>query len=62
MNIDKWTEAPEEVNCFMRNKKTDKMITEYFSDNRKKWSFYVDEKDKEPIAVFESYFDMSFFD
>ena len=56
-----WTEAPIGVKAFERENKTAKMITEYFPDNRKKWSFYVNEKDKEPIAVFESYFDMEFF-
>lgn len=57
----KWTEAPEAVKEFERNNEATKMITEYFPDNRKRWSFYKNEKDKEPVAVFESFFDMSFF-
>ena len=59
MNI--FTEAPEEVKLFELKNKVTKLVTEYLPDNTKRWSFYESEKDKEPVFVFESYFDMNFF-
>lgn len=56
-----WTETIDEVKKFERENKSVKMITEYFKDNRKKFSFFSNEKDKEPVAIFEQYFDMNFF-
>lgn len=57
----KWTETIDEVKKFEKKNKSVKMITEYFEDNRKKFSFFCNEKDKEPVAIFEQYFDMNFF-
>jgi len=57
-----WTEAPEEVKIFERENKCSKMVTDYFPDNRKVWSFYAGERDKEPMKVVESFFDMKFFE
>lgn len=57
----KWTEASDEIIEFMSNNHCERMVTEYFSNNIKKWTFYTKEKDKEPVAVFESFFDMSYF-
>lgn len=56
-----WTEAPEEVTQFEKENTTEKMVTDYFPDNRKQWSFFAKEKDKVPVAVFTSFFDMRFF-
>ncbi len=56
-----FTEVPEEVKLFALKNKAIKLVTEYLPDNTKKWSFYETEKDKEPIFVSESYFDMNFF-
>lgn len=55
-----WTEPSEEVNRFIIEGKYAKMMTEYFIST-KRWSFYKEEKDKEPIAVFEQEFDMNYF-
>lgn len=59
-----WTEASDEVKEFISkyDKEMGKMITEYIKEeNIKRWVFFKAERDKEPFAVFEQYFDMSFF-
>lgn len=53
-----WTEASEEVKkCFSENDVV-KYETEYFPDNRKRWTIFT--KDKKQF-VFEQFFDINFF-
>lgn len=59
-----WTDASDEVIKFIQdnNEIIGKVITDYNEkENRKIWSFFGSEKDKQPIAVFEQFFDINFF-
>lgn len=53
-----WTEPSDEVKqCFSENVVA-KYETEYFPDNRKRWTIITEDKNK---FVFEQFFDVGFF-
>ncbi len=56
-----WTDMSDEIKEFDKSNQYEKLETEYLDNNLKRWSFFKDKKDKEPIAVFESYFNMDYF-
>jgi hypothetical protein len=56
-----WTDASNEVKDFVRQNEVGKIETEYIDGNIKRWHFYANQKDKQPIKIIEQFFDMNFF-